>query len=67
VPIPDPRGAAEGDSYRGYAEPLPASAGLALTRRELVVFGLGAVAGAAAAFAGCLLALAGRRDKPPEP
>ena len=48
----------------------PASApqpvfGLPLTRRDFVVFGLGAGAGALATFLGCLVAVFSRRPPPP--
>jgi eukaryotic-like serine/threonine-protein kinase len=33
-----------------------------VTRRELVLFGIGVIAGAVAAFAGCLVALSGKKD-----
>ncbi|HBI45746.1 MAG TPA: hypothetical protein DDY78_23275 [Planctomycetales bacterium] len=39
--------------------------GLPLTRRDFVVFGIGAGAGALATFLGCMVALLGRRSPPP--
>jgi eukaryotic-like serine/threonine-protein kinase len=41
--------------------------GLPLTRRDFVVFGVGAGAGALATFLGCLVAVFGRRTPPPAP
>jgi serine/threonine protein kinase len=44
-----------------------AGGGLKLSRRDLVLFGIGAATGAAATFAGCLLALSTRKEKPASP
>jgi serine/threonine protein kinase len=66
APVRPPSGAAIPVIDVELAPPTPLL-GLPLTRRDFVVFGIGAGAGALATFLGCLVAVFGRRSPPPAP
>jgi serine/threonine protein kinase len=62
MPVPPPLPTPNREPHPMDAEPVPVAAplGTRLTKRDLLVFGLGVLSGAIAAFLGCMLALRGR-------